>query len=317
LKTSYAFARWRGAIGRTLAAGGALVAVVTMITTGPAQAATTPSVNTGTPGSVCQPTAGQYTYRPLEAGTATGWLRGAPSYYETGNPTGQFAGRPPKGIAIIIHGGGWYLVGKELVVADRPEADIWRSFGWATLNVDYTGCSTKALSDIEWFFDTVHRAWPSIPVCADGDSAGGELALMLASQRPLSCVLSRGGPTDLPALQTGLAFDPFDGLYDQNYGPAWVYNLAVAAFGVNNLAAMSPVSHASQITARVLQAPASTDPFIPRTQQSRLDLLLTAAPSHQTYVIQGPGAIQWVHGTVARFSMWGYWQDFWVMDPVH
>src|SRR4051812_43802544 len=40
--------------------------------------------------------------------TALGPARWA---YEVGYPAGRFAGRRPRGIMLLIHGGGWYIVG--------------------------------------------------------------------------------------------------------------------------------------------------------------------------------------------------------------
>ena len=299
------FTRVRRPVGAL--AGTMLVSTLGLAALSPAAGATT--VNTGAQGSVCQASAGGLSAAAVELGTSTGWLSGAPAYYETGLPTGQYAGKAPKGIMLTIHGGGFYIVGPGAVAAERPVADQWRKAGWATINISYTACSTKALRDVEWFYDAIKAAAPNLPICADGSSAGGTLALLLAGNRPLSCVISRDGPTDLTGLATGQAYDPTNGLIDQTAGPAWVYNLAVAAFGVQNLAAMSPVTYASHITARVLQAPTSADDIIPGAQETELDGLLSASPWHLVQVLAGPGPVAWVHASITTAAAWQFVAD--------
>lgn len=132
----------------------------------------------------------------LEDGTSTTALGStAPAYHEVGEPAGAFAGQPPKGIMLIVNGGGWSLNGPGAVAADRPDADYWRALGWRTVNLTSRPCA-QSFADVEWFYDQARALWgPGLPYCALGWSAGGNLALMLAAARStVSCVISEAGP---------------------------------------------------------------------------------------------------------------------------
>ena len=228
-------------------------------------AASIGGVNTGQPGSTCAPSDGGLSYTAPGAGISTTALGQAPAYYELGAPAGAFVSQPPKGLMIVIHGGGWYVVGPAAVAAARPAADIWRNRGWETLSIDYTACA-KSFNDVLWFHDTARAAvGRSEVMCALGQSAGGQLALMLANRRPdVACVVAEGAPTNLVGISTENAFDPTTGVSDQSAGSSWVQNLAIAAFGSNQLQAMSPVS--SPGASRLLLATAVQDEFIPWAQ---------------------------------------------------
>ena len=76
------------------------------------------------------------------------------------------------------------------------------------------------------------RAFRGLPICAYGESAGGQPALMLAVRRPLACVIDAAGPVDLPRL---------DGTPQAD----WVRAKALAAFG--DLRDASPTHHAAAI----------------------------------------------------------------------
>jgi acetyl esterase/lipase len=250
------------------------------------------NVNTGQPGSTCAPTSGGLKVAPLEPGTSTGLLGKAPAYYEVGAPSGLYAGRAAKGIIIVVHGGGWSLVGSGAVSAERPVADQWRNMGWTTINVTYPACNGLGeLATLEWFYDRAALVAAGMPVGAEGDSAGGELVLLLAEHRPLSFAVSRGGPTDLTSIANQPAWDPTHRAYDQTGGPENVYYSAVAAFGPSELAAMSPALSPTRPTGRVLQGLASTDFLVPPAQLRELGV-------GNTDIVPGPGTVQWVHGTV-------------------
>ena len=126
----------------------------------------------------------------------TGLGAGAPAYYEIGEPTGDFAGQPPKGVMMVIHGGGWSLHGPGAVASMRSRADRWRAEGWRTLNVGYRPCA-DSVQDVRWFYDRARELWNTAgPFCVMGSSAGGHLALMLAASRPgVACAIAHAGPT--------------------------------------------------------------------------------------------------------------------------
>ena len=238
-------------------------------------AAATGGVNTGLPGSTCSPTDAGLVYTAPGLGVSTTALGTAPAYYELGQPSGGFDGQPPKGLMVVIHGGGWYLVGPAVAASERPFADIWRNRGWMTLNITYRACA-QSVPDVTWFHDAARQlVGPTLPICATGRSAGGHLALMMASLRPdVACVISEAGPTDLAGLATGKAFDVATRLLDQT-GPTRIYNMAVAAFGVTQLAAMSPALHPAN--ARLLLGTAQQDTAIPVTQARTMAVAVHAA----------------------------------------
>src|SRR5690348_6185689 len=60
--------------------------------------------------------------------------------YEVGYPAGRYAGRRPRGIMLLIHGGGWYIVGPGPLATQRDAALRWRRRGWLTVNLDYPAC---------------------------------------------------------------------------------------------------------------------------------------------------------------------------------
>jgi hypothetical protein len=265
-------------------------------------------INTGIRGSTCQVSDGGIAPIPaLEPGTSKTWLGKGPAYYETGSPTGTFLGAPAKGVMLIFHGGGWYIVGPNAVGVARAEANVWRARGWATFNIDYRACSGAMLSDVIWAYEMARLVSNGRPVCASGASAGGHLALLLASQRPLACVINQSGPSDLVALPTQTAYDPVSG-GTQTAGPIWNYNLAVAAFGVDQLLSLSPSSASATITARVLQASAANDPFIGAAQALSLQTLLQLLrPTawNQVYSLAS-GTVPWVHTGVSQAAIDAY-----------
>lgn len=260
----------------------------------------TGGINTGNPGSTCAPSNGGLNAAPLEPGTSNTWLGQAPAYYEVGAPSGAYAGKAPKGIVLVVHGGGWYVVGAGAVTAERSVADDWRNNGYSTINFTYPACNGPGeIATLEWFYDIARRVAPTLRIGAEGDSAGGNLVLLLAEHRSMSFTISRGGPTDLTSIASQPAWNPPDATYDQTAGPQMAYNWAVAAFGTNGLAAMSPALSSTRPSGRVLQAPTSVDVFVPQAQLSELGL-------GTLDVVTGPGPVQWVHGTVTVAGAWAF-----------
>jgi acetyl esterase/lipase len=222
----------------------------------------------------------------------------APAYYEVGEPTGAFAGLPPKGVMLIINGGGWYMNGAGMVATNRPDADYWRAAGWRTVNLTYRPCS-QIFPDVLWFYDRARSLWgSSLPYCALGASAGGNLALMLAAARStVSCVISEAGPTDA----TTIANESTP--VGSTNGPRWVYNLLTAAVGPEQLVWWSPALF--PIHARVLWAISAGDPYIPWAQGTELQSkMLAANPSASVNLMQLPsGTTNWVHATISAAAL--------------
>ena len=270
------------------------VAALTSASTAAALAATP---NSGQPGSTCVGHNGGISYTAPPNGESTTALGpDAPAYYEVGKPTGAFAGKAPRGQMIIIHGGSWHLIGKGVVAFERRNANRWRARGWQTINIDYRACA-ESIADVRWFKNRVRLLHPRAIICAEGISAGGHLALLLAATAgDVDCAISLGGPADLRAIGTQVAFNPRTGAYS-NAGPAKVANLARAAFG-DGLDAADPRQFAGAIKARLLLASGSFDPLIPVEQNSGLaDAVRSAHPDAYVDVDVLPfGTTKWVHG---------------------
>jgi acetyl esterase/lipase len=196
-----------------------------------------------------------------------------------GAPTGAFAGKKPKGLLILVHGGGWQANSRQ-VAAATPIANFYRSQGYATMNVDYrTGAAS--IEDLDRFYrEGRRRVGRHVPICALGGSAGGNLALTLAARHPdLACVISKAGPTDLPALKQT----------DRDS-----YNLAVQRLGAGRLVEFSPARNARHIHAALLLIYAANDPLVPVSQATRM---AQAKPGSQTIILP-PGSSPFVHSDV-------------------
>ncbi len=272
----------------------------------------TSAIDSGQPDSICRPLTGNAS-GPLPAGVTSSHpaFAGAPAYHEVGLPTGSFAGKAPRGVMLLIHGGGWISNGSGAVQGHRPVADRWRARGWETVSLTYRACG-KSLVDALWFHDKA-RAWfgPGAALCTTGGSAGGHLALAVASQRAgVYCAISQAGPTDLNTIKDQKAYNAETGTADQTNGGRWVHNLGAAAFGLENLASHSPGAQVSPQLAntRVLQAFGVADPLVPYQQATDLhQTILAARPSAYSRTVQmAAGPVPFVHATVSQAAFDNY-----------
>lgn len=259
---------------------------------------TTGGINSTQPDSFCE----GFQYPPptsVEDGVSTSVLGpGAPAYYEVGDPTGAYAGQAPKGVMLIINGGGWFENGPGMVASDRVDADQWRADGWRTVNLTYRPCN-QSFADVEWFYDHARALWGSgLPYCALGWSAGGNLALMLGAARStLSCVISEAGPTD------GLSIKNESTPAGNTNGPRALYNVLAAAVSPEMVLWWSPALFA--IHARVLWAISAGDPFIPWAQGTELQAKMRANdPAAYVNILQLPsGTTPWVHARISAAAL--------------
>jgi dipeptidyl aminopeptidase/acylaminoacyl peptidase len=230
---------------------------------------------------------------------------GAPAYYEIGAPSGAYAGKPPKGTMLLIHGGGWFVVGRETLVPVRPYADHWRARGWTTLSVDYRACA-QSIKDVSWFMTRLRVLRPHAVVCVAGLSAGGHLALLLASFRPdISCVISLAGPTDLPGLQYEQTYDPSTGTMTTAVATK-LYYMAAGTFGsYGPLSATSPITYAARIKARVLLANGQADSKVPTQQATDYAAAVRAAQPglYVDQVLMESGSQPFVHTGVSEAAL--------------
>jgi acetyl esterase/lipase len=276
----------------------------------------TSPVDDGQPDSICAsdtlPFDGSL---PAGARTSHPAFAGAPAYYEVGSPTGEYAGHAPRGIMLVIHGGGWWLVGAGAAQTMRADAERWRARGWETVNFSYRACG-QSVGDALWFYDKA-RAWfgADAKICAIGTSAGGHLSLLVGALRPrLYCVVSIAGPTDLSRIQEEPVYDAATGLYDSTSGSRLVHNLGAAAFGEENLASYDPAAQVSATlkSTRVLQAFSADDQLIPFQQAADLgEAMSVANPAAYVDNVQlATGRIPFGHGGVTQAAL----DDFYVRE---
>lgn len=275
----------------------------------PSSKATTPP-NTGKPGSACMPVPfGGMSPSPDSSLDTTSLGGRAPAAYEIGNATNA-ADRdgPPKRVMMFIHGGAWFVVGREALEVERSLAGDWRKAGWQTISVTYRGCK-KSVGDVSKFYDLVReRVGPNVPICLFGQSAGGHLALMVAARRPdVACVVSLAGPSDLRAAAKQGRAEAASGAGPAKLaeGSAVGTGFAKAAFGKRNLRKASPITRARWIFARLLLATAKNDVLVPGGQ----DYNLAARVAHRrpgAYIDTArpePGSFPFIHGTADQASM--------------
>jgi pimeloyl-ACP methyl ester carboxylesterase len=192
-------------------------------------------------------------------------------------PTG---GRAPRGLIMVIHGGGWRGLSPALTADVVPAARSYNRLGYATVVPDYRA-GAAGVADIDRFYRRARRAMgPKVPICAVGGSAGGHLALVLAARHPdLRCVIAQAAPTDLVAL---------------NQSSRLGHTLPALQFGSGRLDALSPARHARRMKARLLLVYAANDPYVPLDQGREM---ARARPGARLIVL-GPGRAQFVHSKV-------------------
>jgi acetyl esterase/lipase len=264
-----------------------------------------PKPNSGLPGSRCIPAILTPAPNTDPAGVDTNALGPAPVEYEVGQPTGKFAGKKGKRVMILIHGGGWYITGHNALAAERPFANAWRSRGWTTVNIDYRACQ-GSVGDVVHMYDLVRgNVGPNVPICLQGESAGGHLALMVAAARSdVACVSVAGTPTDLAYIAKQGANEAASGNGAPGIakGAAKTRNFAIAAFGKANLATSSPTTYAKDIRARVLIATAAGDDLIPYGQAEELAAAIAEGnPNPYVDIVRmAPGDVASIHAGVSQ-----------------
>jgi pimeloyl-ACP methyl ester carboxylesterase len=192
-------------------------------------------------------------------------------YSQTIRPSSQ-----PAGWVIVIHAGGWRLVGPGMTGLEQPEVERLNRWGFGTMNIDYRR-GVAGLTDVLRFERRLRRrVGPGTPICLDGASAGAHLALMAALRRPdVACVVARAAPTRLDKLHGSLLRDAHR-YFDRHGG----------------LARWSPARH--RLTTPLLLAHGTSDQYVPYSQSTAMR---RNAP-HSRLVPLRPGDEPWVHGTV-------------------
>jgi len=243
-------------------------------------------------------------------------------YFEVGEPTGSLApDGGPRGIMMVIHGGGWQSRGRDSVASERNAAEVerWRARGWRTIAISYRssregpaeewplfplgqklapvpGSARRSIEDVLWFHDRI-RDWQGwgLPMCATGWSAGGHLALLLvAERRDVACVIALAAPTDLPALVAAST--------DGGRAAVFAFGRDAATSAGNGL---SPVDVAGSLRARLLLASASNDAWVPPSQMGALRDALARSGSFASVATMElePGRRPFWHGNVSQRAL--------------
>jgi acetyl esterase/lipase len=185
----------------------------------------------------------------------------------------------PRGFVIVIHGGGWVLTGPTALAQESGTVSWLERLGWGVYNVDYRG-GWLSVVDVVAAYHHLRTLYPKAPMCALGQSAGGQLAMLLAASRPsLRCVISEAGVTDLSAIPDN---EPLHLLLEHVFhGRLWQF---------------SPVRLASEIHGVMLCAGSSFDRLVPEPVQ--LGAIRRARPSTITMLLPGaptPGGPSFNH----------------------
>jgi hypothetical protein len=219
------------------------------------------------------------------AGSAQAHL--APGLFGSHPPAGEVAPDntltlpqgTPKGFVLVIHGGGWVFTGPAALQQESATVSWLVGLGWGVYNVDYRS-GWLSVVDVVAAYDHLRHRYPRAPMCALGQSAGGQLAMLLAASRPsLRCVISEAGPTDLKIIP---ASEPLHVLMEH------VFHRQLWEF--------SPVRLASDIHGTLLCAGSSFDRVVPETGQ--LAAIRRARPSTITMLLAGeptPGGPSFAH----------------------
>ncbi len=198
--------------------------------------------------------------------------------YEAYAPDGR-----PRGVVILVHGGGWVDVGPgQMEFVRRTLSPHWLARGWATVISGYRGCR-QSIDDVLALYDLVRaRVGPSTPIGVVGESAGGHLALLLAAERgDLAFVAARAAPTSALQLGGEMAFDRAtggqDGTVPRLLAAGWRGTFGEREWRTR----FNPLHRVREIRGRVLLAQSVIDPVIPVAQMTRMLDALRAARPHQ------------------------------------
>lgn len=146
----------------------------------------------------------------------------------------------PAGV-LLLHGGAWELTGPAGLDWMGMYVDRFTAQGARVVNATYAP-HAAGLADVVAAYDALDREVDG-GICVMGESAGGHLALLLAMERPVACVIARAAPTDLVCLAAD--------------GGTLVAAKAVAAFGADRLAAYSPLQRAGELAGSPPRSPTS------------------------------------------------------------
>ena len=204
---------------------------------------------------------------PAAAALAPGLFGGhpPPGILQSDNALTMPQGRPT-GFVVVIHGGSWIFTGPRTLALEAGNVRWFTSLGWAVYNVDYRP-GWLSVVDVVAAYDHLRSLHPDAPICAYGESAGGQLAMLLAASRPsLRCVISAGGVTalgEVPGQLRTLEEHVF-------HGRLWEF---------------SPIRLAPYISGTLLCAGSSYDRVVPERRQ--LAAIQKARPQTRAMLLAG------------------------------
>lgn len=156
----------------------------------------------------------------------------------------------PRAVVIVLHGGAWWGNLSGQVDSMVPLAQVFSNRASAiTMNIDYRS-GINSLPDVIASYDSAKSKYPNLPICVAGASAGGNLALLLATKRNVRCVISEAGPTDI------------------NTTPPSVRGSAAYLLGEANFQAWSPLYVTGKINSPTILVSAINDPEVPHQTQA-------------------------------------------------
>lgn len=157
-------------------------------------------------------------------------------------------------VVLYVHGGAWAYTGP--LTVDHPTVRRWARAGVAVWSADYHP-GARSLGDVERAYARLRaRLGARRRICLHGESAGAELALMVAARYPsVDCVVSGSGVVDLAAVPGGTKLRR-------------VVDEALLANG--GLRRWDPLTNADRIRQPVLLIHHAADPLVAAAQSRRL-----------------------------------------------
>lgn len=197
----------------------------------------------------------------------------------------------PRGALLALHGGAWTMVGEGAVRSMDDVVDRWSRAGWLVLNSDYRP-GAASVHDARAAWDALSDAvGPQMPMAIHGKSAGGHLALMVASSRPnVSLVVGESAPTSLAHL---------GGTTAARSVKKTARNIWGKQPGGLDDASPAHITNASKLMAPVLLSAASHDEVVPASQMSHLQ---RARPDLVHALTLEPGDTPFIHANVSKES---------------
>jgi hypothetical protein len=228
---------------------------------------------------------------PIAAVAAAGVLVSTSAPMHPGLPrerTYRPANRAPVGTLINIHGGRWKQSSPQLIDTGKSSSQAFAGFGWKVVVPSFRG-GRLALPDLQNVLRREVRLARGKPVCVAGESSGGHLALMLATDKRVTCAISQAGPVELVVRRPARGDD---------------YATVTAARRIwgARVGAMSPMNVASRTQAAVLLLSGMRDTGAPSSRARRY----VARAPHAVNVDLRSGSgtqVKWLHQRVNRNAL--------------